>query len=54
MEEIEKLLERNGFTLECQSPFEIRHEETNSFASGIAADMVVEFLKENPDYLIDD
>ncbi len=46
MEETEKLLERHGWVVECWSPFEIRHEETGSFATLWAADMVVQVLKD--------
>lgn len=44
MNEEEKLLEKYGWTIECESPFEIRHED-GSFASNQAAYMVVEQLK---------
>lgn len=40
-----KLLEDNGWTVECESPLEIRHVE-GSFASGLAADLVLEALRE--------
>lgn len=42
----EKLLEKNGWIVECKSPFEIRHEETGSFATLWAADYVLEMLKQ--------
>jgi len=42
----EALLERHGWTVECQSPFEIRHED-GSFASEQAAYMVLRFLKDD-------
>jgi hypothetical protein len=41
----EKLLEENGWTVECESPFEIRHED-GSFATGQAAQIVVIYLEE--------
>ena len=41
----ELLLEKNGWTIECESPFEIRNDETGDFASGIAANAVVDSLK---------
>lgn len=41
----EQLLEKNGWIVECESPFEIRHSETNSFATGIAAELILESLK---------
>ncbi len=40
-----ELLEKNGWTVECESPFEIRHKETNSFASGLGAESVLYGLK---------
>jgi hypothetical protein len=36
-----ELLEQNGWMVECESPFEIRHIESGSFASEIAADMIL-------------
>ena len=42
--EWEQLLERNGWTVECEHPFEIRHEESGSFATMKAADMVLGLL----------
>jgi hypothetical protein len=41
----EALLEENGWTVECQSPFEIRNEESNSFATGEAAYIVLRSLE---------
>lgn len=43
-----ELLEKNGWTVECESPFEVRHED-GSFATGQAAEMVLWFLKDNED-----
>lgn len=40
MEEDIKLLEKLGWTVECESPFEIRHED-GSFATGQAAHVVL-------------
>ena len=40
----EDLLKENGWTIECESPFEIRHED-GSFASMSAAHSVVEGLR---------
>jgi hypothetical protein len=40
----EELLKENGWEIECQSPFEIRHED-GSFASMNAAYSVVEELR---------
>ena len=34
-----EILEKNGWTVECESPFEIRHED-GSFATGQAAIIV--------------
>ena len=39
-----EILKAYGWTVECDSPFEIRHED-GSFASGHAAKMIVEYLK---------
>lgn len=41
------LLEANGWTVESESPFEIRHDETGSFATMLAAESVVEGLLAN-------
>lgn len=38
-------LAAHGWTLECESPFEIRHNASNSFASGMAAHLVVAHLQ---------
>lgn len=40
-----ELLEANGWTVECESPFEIRHED-GSFASGYAASGILKILEE--------
>lgn len=40
----EELLQKNGWVVECESPFEIRHKD-GSFASLNAAKMVVEQLR---------
>jgi len=40
------LLEKEGWMVECQSPFEIYHEETNSRATGYAAEIILSSLKE--------
>ena len=39
------MLEANGWTVECESPFEIRHDETGSFATNIAAHAVAADLR---------
>jgi hypothetical protein len=39
-----KILEAEGWTVECESPLEIRHGETESFASGTAAYYVLDAL----------
>ena len=44
-EDTDELLELAGWTLECESPLEIRHED-GSFATGQAAQIVIEFLRE--------
>ena len=38
------LLESLGWTVECQSPFEIRHTD-GDFATGFAANVLVDYLK---------
>jgi len=45
-DEDKKVLEENGWNLDCESPFEISHEATNSFASNGAADIVLRYLKD--------
>lgn len=46
------LLENNGWIVECESPLEIRSENGESFASGLAAQFVIESLRENdPDII---
>lgn len=45
--EVISLLEANGWTVECESPFEIRHDESGSFATMLGAHAVVaELLSE--------
>ena len=39
------LLEKNGWVVECESPFQIRHEN-GSFASGLAVELILKSLKE--------
>jgi hypothetical protein len=41
------ILEKNGWTIECESPFEIRNNETGDFASGVAAIIVLDNLSED-------
>lgn len=48
-DEDEKLLEENGWIVECQSPFEIRYEDGGAFASGCAAQIVLDDLKHERD-----
>jgi hypothetical protein len=36
-----KLLKDEGWEIECESPLEIRHNETGGFASGYAARLIV-------------
>lgn len=50
MDEEEKLLGKNGWTIECQSPFEIRHND-GSFATMQAAHSVVSELEEEEEDL---
>ena len=44
-DEQKKLLAENGWTVECESPLEIRHED-GSFATSNAAEMVFLWLLE--------
>jgi len=44
--ETNSLLEANGWNVECESPFEIRHNESGSFATGLAAKIVVADLEQ--------
>jgi endonuclease III len=44
-----KILEANGWTVECESPLEIRHEESESFATGTAAYFVLDALVSSKD-----
>lgn len=49
MNEDDKLiLEKNGWIIECESPLEIKNEETNDFASGVATELVLDSLKPKP------
>lgn len=51
-EEIIKKLEEEGWIVECESPLEIRHDDSESFASGWAAEIVIdELTTESPDHL---
>lgn len=43
--EDEELLNKAGWEVECESPFEIRHED-GSFATQQAAEIVLDALKE--------
>lgn len=43
--EIKELLQKNGWIMECETPLEISHVETESFASNVAAEMVIELLR---------
>jgi len=40
----EELLSENGWTIECESPFEISHED-GSTATGLAARIVLDYYK---------
>lgn len=42
-EELEPILNRYGWTLECESPLEIRHKDS-SFASGVAAKIMINHI----------
>lgn len=41
-----KFLELQGWVVECESPLEIRDRETDSFATGYAATIVLDYLRE--------
>lgn len=43
--DIESLLEADGWIVECQSPLEVSHEETGSFASGFAASYIIDYYE---------
>ena len=40
-----KLLEANGWEVECESPFEISNEHCDASATGLAAQIVLDALK---------
>lgn len=42
-ERIEFILESEGWEIECESPYEIRHED-GSFATGFAAQIVTDYI----------
>lgn len=44
-EEDIKLLENDDWVVVCESPFEIRHKDGGAFASGCAAQIVLDDLK---------
>jgi hypothetical protein len=46
MDELTTLLESDGWVVECQSPLELRHEETESFASGWAAQLIFDHYRD--------
>lgn len=43
------LLEKNGWEVECESPFEIRHSDSESFATNDAAMLILNSLKTEGD-----
>lgn len=47
-EVIDKVLTENGWTLCCESPLELQHEDSGSVATGLAAEIVIEH------YMIED
>lgn len=54
----ENLLARHGWTVECLRPFEIRHEESGSFATHLGAqavisELIVDEFQKHPPKLID-
>jgi len=40
-----KLLRKHGWEVECMSPFEIRYEDGGAFASGLAAQIILDNLR---------
>lgn len=46
MNDINQRLAQEGWKMECESPLELRHIASGSFASGLAADIVVQALPE--------
>ena len=42
---MQQLLEEDGWTVECESPLEIRHDD-GSFASGNAALILMDYLRQ--------
>lgn len=44
-EESKKICEKNEYVLECWSPLEIRSEDGTSFASGFAAEVLLEYFE---------
>jgi len=48
-EEDVRLLEENDWEVECWSPFEIRYEDGGSFASGLAARIILDDIKHERD-----
>ena len=44
-----KLLEENDWIVECESPFEIRYSDGGAFATGLAAQIVLDDLKHERD-----
>lgn len=42
----EELLERHGWTVECSSPREVRHDKTGSFVSLLAVDYLLFGLRQ--------
>lgn len=45
-----KLLEFNGWIVECESPFEIRRSKTESFATNEAAKLILNSLKTEAEF----
>lgn len=46
MTHIQQRLAQEGWTMECEHPLELRHIASGSFASGLAADIVIAALPE--------
>lgn len=41
-----EILEMNGWDVDCKSPLEIAHRETGDVATGLAAKIVLKYLKD--------
>lgn len=44
-EESQELCKKNEYHIECWSPLEIRSDDGSSFASGLAAEVLLDFFE---------